>query len=79
MFKTDNDLKDFILWCRTHSIESVKVDNIEVKFSQYAFIDTLTASELGNAGTEERNTSKTLTDTAEPESEDDLLFWSSKA
>lgn len=76
MFKTTQDLQEFILWCQQAKIKAVKVGDVEVQFSDLAFIDII-ASEAPMA--EERNTSKTMVDTATDEVDEDLLFWSSKA
>lgn len=76
MFKTTQDLQEFLLWCQQAKIKAVKVGDVEVQFSDLAFVDII-ASEASAA--EERDTSKTLVDTAPDEADEDLLFWSSKA
>lgn len=77
MFKTTQELQDFILWCQQAKIKAVKVGDMEVQFSDLAFIDIIAPLEAQQA--EERDTSKTLVDTSPDEADDDLLFWSSKA
>lgn len=76
MFKTTQELKDFFLWCQQAKIKAVKVGDVEVQFSDLAFLDFV--SEQPQVA-EERDTSKTLVDTAAEEADEDLLFWSSKA
>lgn len=81
MFKTTQELQDFILWCRQAKIKAVKVGDMEVQFSDLAFIDAI--SELTEyKGEEERNTSKTLHESPDPseipDSEEDLLFLSAQ-
>ena len=75
MFKTTQELQDFILWCQQAKIKAVKVGDMEVQFSDLAFIDTI--SQIAQEA-EERATSKTMVDTAPDESDEDLLFWSAK-
>lgn len=79
MFKTTQELQDFILWCRQAKIKAIKVGDMEVQFSDLAFIDVITEAAPEVQQTEERNTSKTLVDTLPAEeSDEDLLFWSAK-
>ena len=78
MFKTTQDLKEFILWCQQAKIKAVKVGDVEVQFSDLAFLDVIT-QQMEQPASEERDTSKTLVDTAPEESDEELLFWSSKA
>jgi len=80
VFKTTQELKDFILWAAEAKIKAFKVGNMEVQFSDIAFIDAIQEITPDSRQNEERNTSKTITDTLEisKEEEDDLLFWSSK-
>jgi hypothetical protein len=80
MFKNPEDLLQFLLRCRNAKIKAIKVGDIEVSFSELAFVDAVVAEEIG---TEQRNTSKTLVDTLPAETtaseDDELLFWSTKA
>lgn len=78
MFKTTQDLQEFLLWCQQAKIKAVKVGDMEVQFSDLAFIDILSQEAIAPM-TEERDTSKTMVDTAAEEADEDLLFWSSKA
>lgn len=84
MFKTTQDLKEFILWAKDQRIEAVKVGDVEVKFSTLAFLVpdemNLDQETAKPASTEERNTSKTLVDTLTNTDEEDeeLLTWSSR-
>lgn len=77
MFKTTQDLQEFILWCQQAKIKAVKVGEVEVQFSDLAFLD-LVAQDEPLRPKEERDTSKTLVDTAPEEADEDLLFWSAK-
>lgn len=76
MFKTTSELLDFIEAAKEAKIKAFKIGEIEVQFSDLAFVDAFTGAV--EPGTEERNTSKTLTDTAPDELDEDLLFWSAK-
>jgi hypothetical protein len=78
VFKTTQELQDFILWCQQAKIKAVKVGDLEVQFSDLAFIDVI-APEIAKLASEERDTSKTMVDTAADEVDEELLFWSSKA
>lgn len=75
MFKTTQDLKEFFLWCLQNGIESVKVQDVEVKFSNIAFLDKIASN---SAVLEEKSTSKTLVDTLTDAEDEELLTWSSR-
>ena len=72
MFKTPEQLKEFILWAKEHKLKRVKVGTIEVEISDLAFIESLDAlpsqieSKVGGQPGEE----------ADKKEEDDLLYWS---
>jgi hypothetical protein len=42
MFKTVDELKEFVIWARSQKVKQIKVDNIEVVMSDMAFIEDLT-------------------------------------
>lgn len=50
MFKDISELKEFILWAKQEKIQALKVDNVEIAFSAYAFLDPV-AGELAPAPT----------------------------
>lgn len=50
MFKDISELKEFILWAKQEKIQALKVDNVEIAFSAYAFLDPV-AAELAPAPT----------------------------
>jgi hypothetical protein len=92
MTKDAKELKDFIEWAKSQRIKRIKVSKgtTEVEFSDLAFIDGLGVDDLSNAYSanaststprvkEEASTSKTLTDTLQPNAseEDEDLYWSS--
>jgi len=80
MFETTQELKDFILWCQSVKIKTIKVGNTEVQFSDYAFLDALTGlGEKQQPTNEVLSTSQTLADDAKPTEDEDILFWSAKA
>lgn len=80
MIETTQELKDFILWCHTQKIKSVKVGTVEVQFSDIAFYDTIAGLTSEPVKVEERNTSETLADAENPKPNEDeeMLFWSAK-
>lgn len=71
--------KELILWLKANKIKKFKSADIELEFSDLAFID-----ELNQPVTEKEmpfGNHSTLQDTEKPlsrEEEDDLLFWSAK-
>lgn len=77
MFETTQDLKEFLLWCQQARIKAIKVGDVEVQFSDLAFVDIIAAEPTVKAA-EERSTSKTLVDTEPEEVDEELLFWSAK-
>lgn len=80
MFKTTTDLLEFIEEAKKAHIKSFKIGEIEVQFSDIAFLESFQSQALDNPKqTEEKNTSKTLVDTLPGgESDDEMLFWSTK-
>ncbi len=79
MFQDAQSLREFIVWCKDQKIKKVQIDTVTIEFSDLAFIDMLTGEPLASVGNEERDTSKTMVDTLQQESDDELLFWSTKA
>lgn len=75
MFKTADELKEFIEWAKTQQIQKVKLKGVEVEFSAYAFVPGLTSDlpELSNGG------ASTLADLepVDKDEEEELLFHSS--
>lgn len=71
MFKTPEDLKEFITWARSLRIKSLHVGEVRVEFSELAFVDSIEATEL-------KESSKTLVDDSPEQSKEDeeLLYWS---
>lgn len=81
MFKSTQDLQEFILWCLQNGVERVKVDNLEVQFSNIYLAEKLMAAPATTEpvkANEERDTSKTLVDTVPNDADEELLFWSAK-
>lgn len=61
MFKNKQELQDFILWAKAQKIRRMKVGDIEVEISDYAFIEDLTTP-ISQVPTP-----------SEPQSEDEIL------
>jgi len=80
MFKTTSELRDFIVWAKLQRLKSFKAGQIEVTFSDLAFLEAMDEPLPGVQKTEEKNTSKTLVDTlSDADLEDEeLLNWSSR-
>ncbi len=85
IFETKEDLLQFLLQCRQAGIKRLKLNEVEVEFSDYALASDIasnTPSILTQPGqgavSEEKSTSKTLVDTEAAEADEELLFWSSK-
>lgn len=81
MFKSTDEIKQFILWCKEEKVQQFQIGEVAVVLSNLALVE----SELGTSGAgEERNSSKTYSDDADADSaemskkeQDDLLFHSS--
>lgn len=75
MFKTAQELKDFIKWCQNTKVKSFKNNEIEFELSELAFIpDNNHLKEI------KLDEDKSLADSTEPmtnEEYDELLFHSS--
>lgn len=78
MFKTAQDLKQFILWCKSQKVKAFKNDNIQFELSDIAFIETEISMSNELKDIDEFD-SKTLvdTDTESDKEDEDLLYWSS--
>ena len=75
MFKTEQELKNFIVWCKENKLKTFKNKEIEFELSELSFIPD--NSELKEINLEE---TKTLAESTEPMTQqeyDDLLFHSS--
>lgn len=77
MFKNEQELKAFIEWAKASKLKKFKIENIEVEFSDFAYIEQADISNLREATDFEQ---KSLVDTepVDPKEENDLLFWSSR-
>lgn len=80
MFKTTEELKQFILWCKNNKIKTFTTPSASFELSELAFIEHLNESQMEEKTSEAMDT--TLIDTAKQELEEedekeDLLFWSS--
>lgn len=75
MFTTVAQLKNFITWAKEQGIRELKVDNVEIKFSELAFIPQSEFKDMSIGG------ASTLADTEQlsQEEENDILYHSSGA
>jgi hypothetical protein len=73
VFKDVKELKSFIMWARSKKLSRIKVDNIEVEISNYAFAEDIEIALSKPSQTPIKETSETKQDTEE----DPDLFWSS--
>ena len=76
MFDNKTDLMEFLLQCRKAKIKAIKVGEIQVEFSELAFVEDYP----GAAEPLEQPTGQDHAQvTNEPEQTDDeVLFWSAK-
>ena len=77
MFKSSQEIKEFILWCQKNKVKSFKQENIAFELSEIAFVDQLSESQMETKTSEAMD--ETLVDTAKQEldeEEDSLLYWS---
>lgn len=75
MFNTVKQLQDFIIWAKKEKIAVLKVDNVEIHMSPYAFIDDLNPSQKTTPSvTNNEEQPKTASD----EEDESLLFHSAK-
>lgn len=74
MFKTQEELKSFILWAIDQKITRVKVDKVEVEISAYAFID-----KLGTSPEPSQVPEPQIDEAAKEQAkeDDELQYWSS--
>lgn len=78
MFKTAQELQQFIIWCKSQKVKAFKHDQVQFELSDLAFV-----TDYDEPAKVEKDLSfhdsKTLTETdKESDAEDeDLLFWSS--
>lgn len=83
MFKTVDQLKEFIIWAKKQKVQEVHVGKVVILFSTLALTEDLTSEPdyEPKPTTEERDTSKTLVDDEpeQPDNEEELLFYSSNS
>jgi len=81
MFKNTEELKDFIIWCKSTKVKSFNFKDISIELSELAFVEDQIISEQAiQAQKTKLENTETLADTEEEDSEelDELLFWSAK-
>lgn len=76
MFKTQDELKAFIIWAKEQKIQRIKIDKIEVEISNLAFIDGLEMAPLRQPATIKPVPSSDKEPAKAEETEDPDLFWS---
>jgi len=76
MFKTVQELQDFILWAKAEKVKRLKIGDVEVEISDYALVeDLMTIQSQTKSSTEpQKNTDPNKNQTEE----DDLLMWSAR-
>ena len=78
MFKTEKELKDFILWCKANKVKSFKNNDTNFELSELSFVPELTEKQMEKKVEEAYD--HTLIDTAKQEldkEDEELLYWSS--
>lgn len=83
MFKTELELKQFILWAKDHGIKRIKAKGLEVEISDLAIASTLypkdeSSFEKPIKAKEETDSIKSMLDTMPSEDDDDLLYASAE-
>lgn len=78
MFKTVKDLQDFIIWAKQEKIAVLKVDNVEIHMSPYAFIDGLSSQTPVKTETAKQDVELELDPPLSKEEEDEILFHSAR-
>lgn len=76
LFKSVNELKEFIVWAKSEKIQALTVGEVSIQFSAIAMID----DEFDQP--EAKESSKVWTDgsdlnKSDLEDEEDLMYWSS--
>lgn len=72
MFKTIEELKEFILWAKSEKIARIKVADVEVEMSNIALIPQAYASVLSS------QTEKSQENQSSASEDEELLMWSSR-
>lgn len=82
MFKSSDELKRFILWCKSNKIKTFKNSDIQFELSDLAFVEDLVDPEPADKMKEvDLPDSDTFAD-MDPEAgkeDEDLLYWSSQS
>lgn len=76
MFKDAEELKEFVIWAKSQGIQHVKVQDIEITFSNYAMLQTF-ESQSPSVGVKEMAASQPKTEEEIRLEEEELLFHSS--
>lgn len=74
MFKNTEDLKDFIIWSKSQKIKRIKLDAIEVEFSDIAHLENINVPGMAEISAEDLLKQK-LSDAED--NDENLLFASS--
>lgn len=76
-FSSVADVQAFIVWARQQGLKRAKIGDVEFEIADLTV--ALDSEAAAIKGTEERDTTRTMTDTLTPDAkqEDEDLFWSS--
>lgn len=77
MFKSPEEIKNFIIWCQKNKVKSFKQGETAFEISEIAFVDQINAAQMDQKVSEAMD--ETLVDTAKQELDkesEDLLYWS---
>lgn len=80
MIKKVEDLKEFILWCKEQKIGAIKINDIEINFTNLAFIEDVSSFNEDmdlDGSTINEGLKKSELKLNGDEVDDETLFWSS--
>lgn len=77
MFKTVDELKNFIVWAKEQQIKTFTVDNVKIEVSDLYFADKLVNGSSESMPEYKPSSKRYIDDPKVNEDDEELLMWSS--
>lgn len=72
MINSISELKDLILWAKSEKLKSLKLNGVEIEFSDISLLESVVLPDAAPA------TEPEITQTPQTAENDELLYWSAR-
>jgi hypothetical protein len=77
MFKSQDELKAFILWAKEQKLKRIRISDVEVEISDVALIESLSVDQISQVSPS-TTFDETVSKEDQQKEDDELLFWSTQ-